>query len=116
MGDIHKTYALVLGIVLGIVGLWGFFSSSVLGLFGVNALQSVLHLIAAAFGIYAGTKGDGHTFDMGIGWIAIILGVLGFIPVASDLLTSLLNINTATSVLHLGIGIVSLGLVYGVKK
>lgn len=116
MGDIHKTYSLVLGIVLGIVGIWGFFSSSVLGIFGVNALQSVLHVIAGAFGIYSGTKGEGHQYTMVIGWIAVVLGVLGFLPVTGDLLLSLLNINTATSVLHLGIGVVSLGLIYGVKK
>ena len=116
MGDVHKTYALILGIVLGIVGLWGFFSSSILGLFGVNALQSVLHLIAGGFGIYAGTKGEGHQYTMVIGWIAIILGVLGFIPGASGLLLSLFNVNSATSVLHLAIGVVSLGLLYGVKK
>src|SRR3989338_7989733 len=67
MGDVHKTYSLVLGIVLGIVGLWGFFSSSILGLFGVNALQSVLHLIAAGFGIYVGVKGEGHQYTMIIG-------------------------------------------------
>ena len=116
MGDVHKTYSLVLGIVLGIVGLWGFFSSSILGLFGVNFLQSVLHLVAAGFGIYSGTKGEGHKYTMAIGWTAIALGVLGFIPGVSDLLLSLLNINTATSILHLGIGVVSLGLIYGVKK
>lgn len=116
MGDVHKTYSLVLGIVLGIIGIWGFFSSSILGIFGVNALQSVLHLIAGAFGIYAGTKGDGHSFTSSIGWIGLVLGILGFIPVASDLLLSLFNINPAISVLHIGIGVVSLGLVYGVKK
>src|SRR3989338_11343596 len=98
MGDVHKTYSLVLGIVLGIVGLWGFFSSSILGLFGVNALQSVLHLVAAGFGIYSGTKGEVHQYTMVIGWIALVLGVLGFFPGISSLLMSLLNINSATSV------------------
>ena len=69
-----------------------------------------------SFGIYAGTKGDGHQFTMIIGWIALVLGILGFIPGVNDVLLSLLNINTGISVLHLVIGIVSLGLYYGVKK
>ena len=116
MKDIHKTYSLVLGVVLGIVGVWGLFSQSILGIFGVNMLQSVLHLIAGGFGIYAGTKGTGHDFTRGIGWIAIALAVLGFIPYTATLLMSLLNINMATTVLHLAIGAVSLGLSYGVKK
>ena len=114
--NVQKTYALVLGVVLAIIGIWGLFSESLLGLFGVNLLQSVLHLIAAAFGVYVGLKGEGPGFNSSIGWIGLVLGVLGFVPGASDLLFSLLNINTATTVLHLAIGVVSLGVYYGAKK
>jgi len=113
---VQKTYALVLGVVLAIVGVWGLFSDMILGIFGVNMLQSVLHLIAAAFGLYVGTKGEGPGYNMVLGWIAIVLAVLGFIPGASGLLASLLNINMATTVLHLAIGVVSLGVTYGVKE
>ena len=116
MASVQKTYALVLGLVLAIVGIWGFFTSSILGIFGVNVLQSVLHLIAAALGIYAGTQGDGMTYNSVLGWIAIVLGVLGLIPGVSGLLLSLLNINTAITVLHLAIGAVSLGVYYGVSE
>lgn len=116
MENVHKTYSLVLGIVLALVGVWGFFSEMILGLFGVNMLQSVLHLIAAAFGVYAGVKGDGMTYTPALGWIALVLGVLGFVPVVKDLLLSLLNINSAISVLHVVIGVVSLGVAYGVKS
>ena len=112
----QKTYALILGIVLGIVGVWGFFTQSILGIFGVNATQSVLHIIAGIFGIYVGTKGMGYGFNSSIGWIGIILAVLGFIPGTSGLLASWLNINTATTVLHLVIGIVALGVYYSADK
>src|SRR3989338_10454783 len=116
MANVQKTYALVLGLVLAVVGVWGLFTTSILGLFGVNMFQSVLHLIAAAFGIYAGTKGDGTTYNQVLGWIAVVLAVLGFIPGVNDLLLQLLNINTAITVLHLAIGVVSLGVYYGVKE
>ena len=116
IGNVQKTYALVLGIVLLLVGLWGFFTNSILGIFGVNALQSVLHLIAAAFGIWQGTKGDGKTYNTWLGWIGVVLGVLGFVPGVSGLLASLFNINSGISWLHIVIGIVSLGVAYGVKS
>ncbi|HLC75234.1 MAG TPA: DUF4383 domain-containing protein [Candidatus Nanoarchaeia archaeon] len=116
MANVQKTYALVLGLVLAVVGVWGFFTTSILGIFGVNSLQSVLHLIAAAFGIYAGTQGDGTTYNQVLGWIAVALAVLGFIPGVNGLLLSLLNINTAITVLHLAIGVVTLGVFYGVKE
>ncbi len=116
MASVQKTYALVLGLVLAVVGIWGFFTGKILGIFGVNAAQSVLHLIAAGFGIYVGTKGEGSGYNMSIGWIGVVLAVLGFIPGVSGLLLSLLNINTAITVLHLAIGVVSLGVAYGVKE
>tara|TARA_B100000315_G_C14592797_1_gene596832 strand:- start:723 stop:1100 length:378 start_codon:yes stop_codon:yes gene_type:complete len=115
MANVQKTFALVLGIILGLVGIWGFFSNLILGIFGVNVLHSVLHLVAGAFGIYVGIKGEGPGYNRAIGWIAVVLGILGFIPVVKDLLLSLLNINTAISVLHLVIGVVALGIFYGVK-
>jgi len=115
-GNIQKTYALVLGIVLSIVGILGFFTSSILNIFGINALQSILHLIAAAFGIYVGTKGQGRGYNLSIGWIGVILGILGFIPGIKDVLLNLLNINAGITWLHLVIGLVSLGVAYGVKK
>lgn len=113
---VKKTYSLVLGIVLGVVGIWGLFSNMLLGVFGVNILQSILHLIAAAFGIYCGTKSNGKMYVMVIGWIGLALGILGFIPGVNDLFLSLLNINLATTVLHLVIGVVSLGVYYLVKE
>lgn len=116
MDSVQKIYSLVLGIVLGIVGVWGFFSQIVLGVFGVNTIQSVLHVIAAGFGIYNGTQTDGKTYNMVLGVIGVLLGVLGFVPGIKDLLMNLLNINMATTVLHLVIGIVSLGVYFGVKE
>ena len=115
MANVQKTFALILGIVLLIVGIWGFFQSSILSIFGVNALQSVLHVIAGLFGIYAGTKGSGSGYNSSIGWIGIILGILGFIPGVDTILADLLNINTGITVLHLVIGIVSL-IVYRTAK
>jgi hypothetical protein len=115
----QKTFALILGIVLLLVGLLGFFDNALVGdsgLFGTNTFQDVLHLIAGIFGIYVGTKGMGPGYNATIGWIGIALGILGFIPGVSDLLLSLLNINTAITVLHLVIGIVCLLVYYGARK
>ena len=112
----QKTYSLILGIVLLIVGVWGFFTNSILGLFGVNSMHSVLHLIAAVCGIYVGLKGTGMTYTAIIGWIGIILGVLGFIPGVKDFLMNMLNVDMGITVLHLVIGIVSLIVHYAFKS
>ena len=115
MANAQKTFALIVGIVLLIIGVWGLFQENVLG-FGVNVTQSVLHIIAAAFGIYVGTKGAGPGFNKSIGWIGLVLGVLGFIPGTDTLLADLLNVNNATTGLHIVVGIIALIVGYGVKK
>jgi hypothetical protein len=110
----QKIFALILGIVLLLVGVLGFITNPIVGdtgFFGTNTSQDVLHLIAGLFGIYVGTKGKGPGYNMTIGWIGIVLGVLGFIGPIANLFMSLLNINTAITVLHLAIGVVCL-LVY----
>ena len=116
MASVQKTYALILGIVLLIIGIWGFFTQSILNIFGVNATQSILHIIAGLFGVYVGTKGKGPGYNMTIGWIGIVLGILGYVPSVDTLLLQYLNINTAITILHLAIGVISLGVYYGTKK
>jgi hypothetical protein len=109
----QKTYALVLGIVALVIGIWGFFTSSILNIFGVNALQSVVHVIAGIFGIYVGTKGEGPGFNGSLGWVSLVLAILGF--VASGFMASFLGVNTATTWLHLVVGVVSLIVFYGAE-
>ncbi len=119
MANTQKTFALVLGIVLLLVGIWGLFlgadGGEILGI-GVNIPQSVLHVIAGIFGIYVGTKGMGPGYNSSIGWIGIVLAVLGFVPATAKLLDTLLNINMATTYLHLVIGVVALGVYYTADK
>ena len=115
----QKTFALILGIVLLLVGILGFFDNGLVGddgFFGTNTYQDVLHVIAGLFGLYVGTKGMGPGYNMSIGWIGIVLGVIGFIPGVDDLLSDLLKINTEITVLHLVIGVVCLLVYYTGKK
>ncbi|MEK6819546.1 MAG: DUF4383 domain-containing protein [Nanoarchaeota archaeon] len=119
MANTQKTFALILGIVLLLVGILGFIDNPLVGdagFFGTNTIQDVLHLIGGVFGIYAGTKGQGKGYNMILGWIGLVLGILGFIPGIDSLFAQLLNINTEITVLHLVIGIVCLGVYYMSKK
>lgn len=119
MASTQKTFALILGIVLTLVGIVGFVSNPLVGegaFFGTNPFQNVLHLIAGVIGIWVGTKGEGPGYNMSLGWIALVLGVIYFIPGVQELLVSLLNINTEITILHLVIGVVTLGVYYATDK
>lgn len=120
IADIQKTYAMVLGAVLVLVGILGFVpgigAPLLLGIFGVNMAQNILHLVGGALGLWLGNKGSGKAYNMWTGIIAAVVAVLGFIPGTSTLLANIFNINAAISVLHAAIAVVSLGVAYGVKE
>ncbi len=112
IADIQKTYAMVIGAVLVLLGLVGFFNAPILGIFGVNTAQNVLHLVGGAVIIWLAGKNT----NMWTGIIALVVGVLWFIPGVGGLLASIFAINAAISYLHIAVGIVSLGVAYGVKE
>lgn len=114
--EIQKTYAMVIGAVLVLLGLIGFVQAPVLGLFGVNTAQNILHLVGGAVVLWFGYQGSAKPTNMWVGIIALVVGVLGFVPGTNSLLANWFGINTAISVLHVAVGIVSLGVAYGVKE
>ncbi len=114
--EIQKTYAMVLGAVLVLLGIVGFVQAPILGIFGVNTAQNVLHLVGGAVILWFSYKGAGKSTNMWLGVVALVVGVLGLVPIAKDLLASIFAINAAITYLHLAVGVVSLAVAYGVKE
>ena len=116
IADVQKTYAMVIGAVLVLLGLIGFVNAPILGIFGVNTAQNVLHLVGGALMLWFGYKGSGKTSNMWLGVIAAVVGVLGLVPGAKDLLASIFAINPEITYLHLAVAAVSLAVAYLVKE
>jgi hypothetical protein len=111
IAETQKTYAMVVGVVLLLVGLLGFFMASpLLGLFGVNAVHNVIHLVSGAAALWLATKGMAKLFNKWFGVVYLLVAVLGFLNVLG-----FLAVNGADNWLHLVLGGVSLGVAYGVK-
>ena len=110
---------MVIGAVLVLLGIIGFVNAPILGIFGVNTAQNVLHLVGGALGLWLGYKGSGKAFNMWAGIIALVVGVFWFIPAVGGLgglLDKIFAINAEISYLHIAVGVVSLGVAYGVKE
>ncbi len=119
IADVQKTYAMVIGAVLVLLGLVGFVNHPVLGIFGVNMAQDVLHLVAGALILWLASKGSAQPTNMWTGIVALVVGILWFLPFAGGaggLLDQIFSINAAISYLHVAVGVVSLGVAYGVKE
>lgn len=113
IGSVQKTYAMVIGVVLLLVGVIGLFTQNIIG-FGVNILQSILHIIGGGLGVWLASKNKPKGYNMWLGYIAAVVAILGF--VAPSFMKSLLNINTATTWLHVVIAVVSLIVAFGTKE
>ena len=117
IADVQKTYAMIIGAVLVLLGLVGFVNAPVLGIFGVNVAQDVLHLVGGAVIIWLAMKGSAKPTNMWTGIVALVVGLLWFAEgLDGGLLASIFAINAAISYLHIAVGVVSLGVAYGVKE
>ncbi len=104
-----KTYAQVVGVVLLILGIIGFFVSTLLGA-PTATVHNLIHLISGAWGAYAGFRGGlggPKAYAQIFGVIYTIVGVLGFLS-ASFLGSLGVPVNTLYNLVHLIIGVLGL--------
>ena len=116
MTNINKTVAFVFGVVFLLIGILGFVPAltpnmSLLGLFMVNPLHSIVHLLFGVLGIAAALTGTEVLYNRAAGIIYFVLGILGFFSALAPggMLLGLVMINRADNFLHLVIGLVLAG-------
>jgi hypothetical protein len=113
MANIQRTVALLVGIVFVLIGILGFIPSfvpggSLLGIFAVNTLHNLVHVLFGILGIAAAFTGWPRLYNRVIGIVYLLLAVLGFIPglTISGALLGLVSINLSDNFLHLVVGAV----------
>lgn len=111
-----KKLVMVLGVVLALVGLLGFFNNPVLGLFPVNALHNIVHLASGILAIVFAMQGEAQAIMLAkvLGVVYLLVAILGL--VATSFLDSLLVINGADNILHLLLAAVFLWIGFGMAK
>ena len=107
-GSTASRFAIVIGVFLLVEGIWGMFSPVVFGVLTTNMLHAAIHIVLGLVGIWTGTKGGASPFLMFLGVLLVSVGILRFVPVAGDLLVSILNVNIAVACFNIVVGAVSL--------
>jgi len=112
-----RLYATVVGAVLTIAGIIGFFYSSsfgspgsvdaVFGVFDVNGWHNVLHLATGLLGLAAAGY-FARSYALAVGLLYFVLAIWGFIIGSGDSILSIIPVNAADNVLHLLIGVLGL--------
>ena len=111
-------------VLIGIAGFFvtsgvGFFATSgglLLGIFEVNVVHNVAHLVIGAALLIAGLSGVGaaKTVNSVIGTAYLLLGIVGLFVVGSAF--NLLAINGADNVLHFGSAVLLLAVGLGAER
>ncbi|MGN6742322.1 MAG: DUF4383 domain-containing protein [Amnibacterium sp.] len=129
----NRILATVFGIVYLLVGLLGFFwtanvpfagpgdgsSNLILGVFEVNPLHNVAHLLIGFALLIAGTSNAGaaKATNTTIGAVYLLLGIVGFFLAANhDSALNFLSLNTPDHFLHLASAIVLLAVGLGADR
>ena len=115
---LNQKVALVFGAIYVLVGILGFFftdqfigeaeGDKLLGIFAVNHLHNIVHLLIGVALIGASRAGDAaaRSANMTIGGVYLLLGVVGWF-LKGDL--NFVNLNAADHLLHLASGAVLFG-------
>jgi hypothetical protein len=123
--SLAKVYAQVLGIVLLLVGILGFVpafggttalmpSSSELGIFPINNLHNVIHIVTGLLGIFAGFYAGGayaRLYALVFGVVYTLVTIIGFVVAPGtdvNFLLGLIPLNIADNLLHTAIAVTGL--------
>ncbi len=110
-------YATLVGAVLTIAGIIGFFYSAsfdspgnvddMFGIFAVNGWHNVLHLTTGLLGL-AATGYAARQYALGIGLFYLVVAIWGFIIGSGEEILSIVPVNTEDNILHLMLGLTGL--------
>src|SRR5919199_2538739 len=112
-----QIYALVIGSVLVVAGIIGFFYSSsfgspgntdaVFGVLDVNAWHNIVHIATGALGLLA-LGYAARAYAGGLGVVYIVVAIWGFILGNHENILGFIPVNTEDNVLHTILGIAGL--------
>ncbi len=111
-----KSFTWLLGIILFVLGVLGFVSNPVLGLFEVDNMLNIIHIVAGVIGIAAAASGVSYArlFLILFGIVFAVVAVLGF-AMNGDIL-GFMTTNRAEDYLYTALALVSLAIGFGRKK
>ena len=103
-----RRLAALLGAFLLIEGIWGLMSPVVFGVLTTNIVHAIIHIFLGVLGLFAAPMKFSRGYLFGVGSLLLVVGILRFVPVASDIVVALLNANIPVAYFNIAVGLASL--------
>lgn len=107
----------LLGVVFVVVGLLGFVNDPVLGVFEVDMLHNVIHILSGILALAAVGMGADmmRLYAKAFGVVYLLVGIVGFV-MPGDMILGLFEANLADDLLHVGLAAVFLYVGFMMKE
>jgi Domain of unknown function (DUF4383) len=116
-----RLYAGLIGGVLLLAGIIGFFYSAsfgspgdveaVLGILDVNAWHNLVHILSGVLGLLAYSAGNraSRTYALVFGAVYIVVAIWGFLIGDGEAILGIIPVNTEDNILHTILGVLGVG-------
>jgi uncharacterized membrane protein HdeD (DUF308 family) len=101
-------FALLVGILLLLQGIWNLIDPPFLGIFTSNLLHAVIHVALGIIGIWTALRSGSYTFLIFLGILLVSIGTLFFVDPAKEFLVDIFNISEPVAWLNIFLGAFSL--------
>lgn len=105
-GKLVDGLAIAVGAFLVAEGIWGLSSNVVFGVFTTNTTHAAIHLILGVIAIALGILHNANGFCIFLSILLGLVGILYFIPGASDFVIGFLNVNAAVAYFNIVLAVV----------
>lgn len=107
----EKTIVTILGVVFIALGVLGFFNDPLLGIFEVDLMHNIIHILSGVLALGAVGMGDSaiRSFSKVFGVVYGALAVVGFF-MSGDMVLGLFAANLADNILHAVLAVVFLNI------
>ena len=111
-GPATNAFAVIVGIFLLIEGIWGLSSNVIFGVLTTNRFHAVVHILLGVASIVLGLGKRAKGYLLFLGILLLVVGILHFVPGASDAVHTIFNVNTTVAIFNIVIGILSITAAY----
>jgi hypothetical protein len=110
MGGMYTAsrFALIVGLLLLVEGVWGLFSFNVFGALTTNPAHAVIHIALGIAALGAWRSGHACGYSTFLGILLLVVGGLWFMPGTQSVIVQFLNVNLAGAWVNIAVGLVAL--------